>query len=383
MSEFNTLVLRKILFILIVICTLSTGHVYAQVLADVTDESDSIPHPKNLIKTLFSKGFIVTPVVFYTPETEFGGGLVSFYSFRLSKDSVQRPSSVRAALVMTSRGQFVFDVPFMISLIKNKYVLDGKVNLREFPYDYYGIGNNINLDTLESYTYTTVNLELDVLRRLGKGIFMGPRFNYEDYQVPKVEENGLLENSEVRGKNGGVILGVGASLLIDRRENIFFPENGYYFQFNSIYYDPAFGGDFDFYDLEIDARKYFRLKEDMVIATQAYTRNVFQDAPFLRLAQLGGKRIMRGYYEGAYQSKRYMAIQSEFRWIFYKGIGMAAFAGIGAVSESIKEINKDPRFSYGGGLRYRFNKKEKISVRFDYGFGKNTNNFYFTIGEAF
>lgn len=383
LNEIVQFILRIFCFIAFAIGLIFITQSKAQSLPEVIDEADSIPHPKNFFKTLFSKGFIVTPVIFYTPETEFGGGLVSFYSFRLSRDSMQRPSSIRAALVMTTRGQFVFDVPFLISLVKNKYVLDGKINLREFPYDYYGIGNNINLDSLESYTYTTVNLELDVLRRLGKGIFLGPRFNYEDYQVPKIEDNGLLQNSEVLGKNGGVIFGVGASFLIDRRENIFFPENGYYFQFNSIYYDPAFGGDFEFYDLEIDARKYIKLKEDMVIATQAYTRNVFQDAPFLRLAQLGGKRIMRGYYEGAYQSNRYMAIQSEFRWIFYKGFGMAAFAGIGAISESIKDINDDPRFSYGGGLRYRFNKKEKISVRFDYGFGKNTNNFYFTIGEAF
>ena len=92
---------------------------------------------------------------------------------------------------------------------------------------------------------------------------------------------------------------------------------------------------------------------------------------------------MRGYYEGAFQSNRYMAFQTEFRWIFWKGFGMAAFGGIGAVSESIRDIGEDPRFSYGGGLRYRFNKKEKISVRFDYGFGKDTNNFYSTVGEAF
>jgi outer membrane protein assembly factor BamA len=347
------------------------------------EEEDTIPHPKNFIKTLFSKGFIVTPVLFYTPETEFGGGLVGFYSFRLSKDSLQRPSSIRAALVATSRGQFIFDVPFLISLNQNKYVLDGLVNVREYPYEFYGVGNEISLDTFESFAYTTINLELDVLRRLGKGIFLGPRFNYENYRVPKIEEGGLLENTPVFGREGGLIFGVGGSFLMDRRENLFFPQQGYYLEVNSIYYDRAFGGDFNFYDLEIDARKYFSFKEDMVLALQGYTRNVFDDAPFLRLAQLGGKRMMRGYFEGAYQSERYLAFQSEFRWMFYKNFGFVAFGGIGGVSEQWKNLTKNPRFSYGGGLRYRFNKKEKISVRFDYGFGKNTDNFYFTVGEAF
>jgi outer membrane translocation and assembly module TamA len=62
---------------------------------------------------------------------------------------------------------------------------------------------------------------------------------------------------------------------------------------------------------------------------------------------------------------------------------LATFISTGGVSESIKNVWENPRVAYGGGVRFRFNKKEKIAVRFDYGAGKDTQNFYFTIGEAF
>jgi hemolysin activation/secretion protein len=116
---------------------------------------------------------------------------------------------------------------------------------------------------------------------------------------------------------------------------------------------------------------------------QGYTRNVFQNPPFLRLSQLGGKRMLRGYFEGAYQDERYMAFQGEYRWMFSKHFGFTVFGALGGVSPHIREVLDDPRYAYGGGFRFRFNTKEKISARFDYGVGKNTSNFYFTIGEAF
>jgi len=39
--------------------------------------------------------------------------------------------------------------------------------------------------------------------------------------------------------------------------------------------------------------------------------------------------------------------------------------------------------SYGFGLRFLFSKEEKINLRVDFGFGKNTNGLYFGIEEAF
>lgn len=39
--------------------------------------------------------------------------------------------------------------------------------------------------------------------------------------------------------------------------------------------------------------------------------------------------------------------------------------------------------SYGGGLRFKINRKENVNLRMDYGFGNGQQNIYFFIAEAF
>jgi hypothetical protein len=41
------------------------------------------------------------------------------------------------------------------------------------------------------------------------------------------------------------------------------------------------------------------------------------------------------------------------------------------------------RPSYGGGLRYMLDQKEKLTLRVDAGFGSGTSGIYFDIREAF
>lgn len=49
----------------------------------------------------------------------------------------------------------------------------------------------------------------------------------------------------------------------------------------------------------------------------------------------------------------------------------------------ITDIN-ELKYSFGGGLRYLFNKKEQVNLRMDIGIGPNGNTgIYFGIEEAF
>ena len=44
---------------------------------------------------------------------------------------------------------------------------------------------------------------------------------------------------------------------------------------------------------------------------------------------------------------------------------------------------KEFKFSYGVGFRYVFDFEERLTLRADLAFGKNTNGVYFGIEEAF
>ena len=65
-------------------------------------------------------------------------------------------------------------------------------------------------------------------------------------------------------------------------------------------------------------------------------------------------------------------------------LGMVGFAGFGNVAEKFSHLRLgELRASYGFGLRFLFDQKEKIQVRMDIAFGENSTGFYFSIYEAF
>ncbi len=56
----------------------------------------------------------------------------------------------------------------------------------------------------------------------------------------------------------------------------------------------------------------------------------------------------------------------------------------GVVAEEITSIQlRYLKSTYGFGLRFLFDKKQKINLRMDVGFGLHTNGIYFGIEEAF
>jgi outer membrane protein assembly factor BamA len=107
-------------------------------------------------------------------------------------------------------------------------------------------------------------------------------------------------------------------------------------------------------------------------------------APFHKLAALGGQSMMRGYYEGRYLGNKLLAGQVEYRIPIYWRFGAVAFAGAGDVASTMSRFNlHDLKPSYGFGIRYVFNPDEKLSLRLDFGFGRNTSGVYITAAEAF
>jgi hypothetical protein len=94
---------------------------------------------------------------------------------------------------------------------------------------------------------------------------------------------------------------------------------------------------------------------------------------------------MRGFFYGRYRDNFYAMMLAEYRQYFWKSFGFAVFAGIGDVSNNLLEYQfVNLKYSLGTGLRYMFNKDQKVNLRKDIGFGNDGNRgIYFGIQEAF
>ena len=358
-----------------VIIGLSFGKLQAQ--------KDPEPKKTNIIERMLQKGIVVVPVAYYSPETRLAAGLGGYYIFRFNKeDSLTRPSNINLAAIFTQNRQLIFQLPFQLAFQQNKYLLNGEVGYYKFPFEFYGIGNDIDLDQSETYTPNIVRIKGLFYRKIGDSFFAGPRVRYEYQRMKEFEEGGKLMNESIIGQEGGHFIGLGFSFLYDKRDNIFTPQKGGYVELSTLVAGSALGSEYNSQEVSLDIRKYFSVGKT-ILAGQFYTKHLTGDPPFYLLAQMGGYYRMRGYFQGAYRDKTFMTSQVEWRFPIKGRFSGVTFASVGQVSPKLQIKPNTFHYAGGAGLRFRFNDKENTNIRFDYALGKNTSGVYFTIAEAF
>jgi hypothetical protein len=330
-------------------------------------------------------GLTFLPVIFYTPETKwaFGGG--GLYYFRLTKDqAVSRPSNIKFIAVYTQRKQANFEMNPDFYLAKG-YHIQTNLQYSDFPDQFYGMGNWTTEDMEEPFSSRFWKLSVEALKKVHGPLNVGFQYFFDDTNLTEVKDGGLLESANIPGSSGGTVSGLGYLMTYDSRDSIFYPTAGSFHQFSVTAFGRALGSDFTYNRLYLELRKYIRFSYAHCLAFQ--TRFLFQtgDPPFWRMGLLGGSEIMRGYYLGRYRDRNMMAFQAEYRWapILWR-VGLAAFAGLGdvAATPGLFDLGRF-KYTYGLGLRFVIDPKQRLHLRLDFGFGKGTSGVYFTAGEAF
>ena len=104
-----------------------------------------------LIKKLFSSdvdtgrssSFLPLPVIGYAQETGAEIGAISLYSFYTDrKDTLTRTSRITGAATFTTKKQTNFILKSDIWSPNNKFHYIGEIRYKNFPFNFYGIGNS-------------------------------------------------------------------------------------------------------------------------------------------------------------------------------------------------------------------------------------------------
>ena len=153
-----------------------------------------------------------------------------------------------------------------------------------------------------------------------------------------------------------------------------------------LFYGRDIGSEFTYNWFVLDLRQFFTMNTSGgVLAAQFYWETTIgEDVPFFKLPALGGPYRMRGYFYGRYRDKNSITAQVEYRQIVWGRWGFAAFYGLGDVAHEIYQFNlNELKYSAGFGIRFVFDKEQKINIRADFGFGRDTKGVYFSLEEAF
>jgi hypothetical protein len=336
-------------------------------------------------KIVNTDSLLIFPVVYYTPETKIAGGILGGYYFYPSENpDYSKPSFITLDFTYTELEQIKGEVACDIFWgdYRNRFI--GSIGYSKFPSKFWGIGNNTTSDKEELYTPKGFWLNLGYKNLIAGGVFLGLDYEYLRRDIVREAPGGGIEWESVTGRNGGVISRFGFSVVSDSRNHSIYPSDGAYCQAQVKFASRAFGSEFDFTSVSIDLRLYHKFLKDMVIATQL--NGVFNtgDTPFYSDASIGGKYLMRGFYEGRYRDDDMLALQSECRMPLFWRFGAVVFAGFAQVADRIEDFRLGGfKFAFGGGLRFLWDKEQKLNIRLDVGFAEGETGLYITIGEAF
>lgn len=356
---------------------------------------------KTFIKKLFSNdadttrssSFLALPALGYAQETGFEFGAVSLYSFYTDRqDTLTRASRLTGVATFTTKSQSNFQLKSDIWSPANTYHYSSEFRYKNFPFNFYGIGNKtINADE-DRITQKLLRLNAGVEKKLGRITFTGLNISFEKYRFTDKIAGGVYStNPLLLDRDGGKVLFLGISQIIDNRNSNTYTTEGTLLKLNYSYAPSFFGGDnFNGGMFRGDLRSFKSLTEKLVLGVNGLYQTIGNGkTPFYLLPQLGNDEMMRGYYTGRYRDENLLALQAELRLRFNPRFGFVGFAGAGTVYGHGNFRVADLKPSIGGGFRYFFDIEKGLSIRMDYALGEKRpgeerqKGFYLSLGESF
>jgi outer membrane protein assembly factor BamA len=332
-----------------------------------------------------SHGLVALPILFTAPESGVGIGAFGLYYWHMGDADHVRPSQVRSAAIITTKGQLSLDFGPTLWLEENRFQLNPFAAYLYFPQRYFGQGNTVDTSKTENYTERKYTAAMSMLTRIVPNTYLGLRYFLESHEISDREPGRVLAGTTVRGNDGGRISSIGPRFLYDSRDNVYAPSEGLYLDVAYHFVSPALGSDFEYHRLFTDARTYFAFSGGEVLSFQLNSSFMTGDVPFFAMSSIGGSFYLRGVYQNRFIELNSVQGQVDFRYPIFGRFWGSFFFGAGEVMRRIDSFAfSDLHPAGGAGLRYRIVPTEKIGIRLDFAYAAEGGTaYYLDIGEAF
>jgi hypothetical protein len=261
--------------------------------------------------------------------------------------------------------------------------MKGALFVAEINYDYFGVGS---LDDITVPLTQEMSLgSAEALREVFfEHFFLGLKMVYSKTDVSFNISPELLPPifDPVELSADYTTIAIAPRLQYDTKDSDFYPTKGVFVDGAVELSSESLGSDNTFQKYKFELNHYLATGPSGVVASRLVTQYVSGDAPFFMYPAYGSNVDLRGYQTGTYRDRFLLAGQVEYRHRFTPRIGAVAFAGIGTVDAEFGRWGKSLP-SAGGGFRYVLAKENNVSLRVDYAWGRDDEQFYVGIGESF
>ncbi len=345
----------------------------------------------------------------YSSDTKFSIGLMGAGLYRTDRtDSLTPPSDVTLFGSASITGFYVLGIRGNTLFKHDKNRLIYRVSFASRPSNFWGIGYNDGAHKPHiEYTEKLTRVEATYLHRATTNFYVGVdfRFHYvngrgfdrhlpaEAGQTQEEKDKFLTEHYLYGMKQEYLSTGIGVVAQYDSRDFAPNAYKGLYIKAEAMILPKGLGNmSHTLWKFDFTVSGYQRLWSSGVLAMEAHGEFNSSKTPWPFMARMGGDIRMRGYYEGRYTDLNMVTAQVELRQRIWRRISGAVWGGAGTVFSGIGPY-ADPHmneraFSWshilpevGVGLRWEF--KNRVNIRFDFGMGKDSNGFVVQINEAF
>ena len=325
--------------------------------------------------------FAAIPFINYDQTFGLTLGALGQMFYKLNKSDTISPSSSTGVFGMYTTNKTFFAAAFQRFYIKeDTWRITGAAGLGNINFQYWQEipiigGAYIGFNT--EAKFAMIQVERKVYKQLYAGINSVYAITRTEYDVPDFLPDSL--RFDERNMNN-----LGYQLNYDMREHQINPYKGFSIVFKNSFYREWMNNTnkFDKYDLTYN--HYYQIKNERnIIATRVKATIAAGDVPF-QGQNVVGQDDIRGYSSGKYRDNQIYAIQAEYRWRFYKKLGMVGFLGLATAVENISDLsNSELLPGLGVGIRYMMLAKERVNIGIDVAVGKDDWGMYFRIGESF
>ncbi|MDR0794025.1 MAG: hypothetical protein LBE82_12010, partial [Chitinophagaceae bacterium] len=246
------------------------------------------------------------PVLASAPEIGIEAGVMGLYSFYTDKnDPLAKVSTVSATFTATTKKQTNFKLANDIWTRNNKYHFTNNIRLKNYPADFYGIGNNTLQENKILLDERRFQFDVGVEKKISKQFYSGLKISYDQYRYTNNNNETVLPPDTLYGHNGGKNFNFGVQEILDNRNNNTYTTSGYWLK---VYYNysPGWFGNNNYNGSYIRANfsNFQSITKNIVFGVNAdYQSYLSNPVPFYLLPQLGNDQMMRGYYQGRYRDR--------------------------------------------------------------------------------
>ena len=243
---------------------------------------------------------LVVPIVNYSSDTGFGGGIVALKSYHSSEKQV---STVQFVVLYTEKKQFQTITKWEHHFRNTRDRLIVQLGYIKYPTRFFGLGNNTSNHDPEKYTPEYVEGRFSYEKNIISHLKIKAIFLFRNQALIKSEPGGMIESSYIPWNSGRFDAGPGIGLLWDSRDNTYAAKRGMFakIEYRGIMLQNE-GGAFSF--ISCEARKFFNPFSDFVLAYMFRLEDCRGDTPFYLLADIGGEDRLRGYEYSRFIAKK-------------------------------------------------------------------------------